>query len=194
MTDEKSYWMYGYKFLQNLPEGKNHSSNIILSSEINHNWIVFSKDDNLFIDHYGFRFYNDVKKRIWFFLSQEGKLKLKNFAIYTIRFYLDTTDKSIPDLLWKLEKQYDEYKMMFYVDFNNCSIISDCYDEKIITIDKRKHSTKNNLFLHLICSSNDLNPLFNLVKKSKYSEKDLEEFKTNINNKLNENIMFLVND
>lgn len=194
MITEKTYWLYGYKFLQNLQEDKTNSNNIILSNELNNNWVIFSNDESLFIDNYGFSFYDDAKNRNWFLLSQESKLKLKQYAIYTIRFYLDNTDKSIPDFFWELEKQYDEIKMMFYVDFNNCSIISHSYDEELITIDRRKHTVKNNAFLHLICSDNDLNPLLDLVKKSKYSDEYLEEFQNNLKEKLSKNIMFLVND
>lgn len=193
----KTYWLYENKFLQDLPylSENNINDNIILSTQINHNWVVLSKNNDLFIDWYGFRFNEETNRRNWFLLSPESKTKLDKFAKFTIRFYLDTTDENLPDVLWTFDKKYDEDKQMFYVDFKHCSIIVESSNEFLLNIDKRKHYS-NNSFLHLLFHENDIDNLFSLISK-KYYEKNVEEFnllKNQLIENINNNSLYLVND
>lgn len=193
----KTYWLYENKFLQDLSylAENNIHDNIILSTQINHNWVVLSKNNDLFIDWYGFRFNEETKRRNWFLLSPESKTKLDKFAKFTIRFYLDTTDENLPDVLWTFDKKYDEDKQMFYVDFKHCSIIVESSNEFLLNIDKRKHYS-NNSFLHLLFHENDIDNLFSLISK-KYYEKNVEEFnllKNQLIENINNNSLYLVND
>lgn len=121
------------------------------------------------------------------------KERIKPVSTFTIRFYLDSTDKSIPDFFWELENQYDEIEMMFYVDFDGCTILepNDC--ENVFEIDKKNHKG-NQIFLNFLCCNEDMDRLIATLSIEKYSVQDLVEIKSKFTELLLKNDGFLVND